>query len=153
MTSRTLEDRLDSRPEGWRPTPGDKLTGTVVGLDERDSDYGEPYPVVTIACDDDREVAVHGFHTVLRRELARQRPQVGDRIGVAYHGKSDRGYERYRVIVEHDEPTQAVDWDHQARIADGDGEPEPAPQSDVPADPSPEPPAQPDDSEKDDIPF
>ena len=69
---------------------GDKLIGTVVDLDERDSDYGdEPYPIVTVETDDGNELACHAFHTVARNELAKQRPVVGERIGIAYHGKAD----------------------------------------------------------------
>jgi hypothetical protein len=112
--TRTVEERLDSFAEAWRPEAGDKLIGTVVDLDERDSDFGdEPYPIVTVLTDTGDERAFHGFHTVARNELAKQRPKVGERIGIAYHGLSDKGYERYRIIVERDE-TPSLDWDRYA---------------------------------------
>jgi hypothetical protein len=59
-------------------------------------------------------VAVHGFHTVLKRELARLRVKEGERIAINYFGKSDRGYESYRVLTER--PVQgAINWsEHQA---------------------------------------
>ena len=103
---RSIDDRLDSFAEAWKPEPGDKLIGTVVDLDERDSAYGdEPYPIVTVETDDGNELAFHAFHTVARNELAKQRPAIGDRIGIAYHGKQDgKNYESYRVIVERAEP-------------------------------------------------
>jgi hypothetical protein len=112
---RSLNDRLDSYAEAWRPKPGDKLIGVIVDLDERASEYDEdPYPIVTVERDDDgREVAWHAYHTVARNELAKQRPQRGDRIGIAYHGKPDgKSYESYRIIVEPAEPqANEIDWD------------------------------------------
>ena len=57
---RSLDDRLDNFAEAWKPEPGDKLIGTVVDLDERDSAYGdEPYPIVTVQNDDGNELAFH----------------------------------------------------------------------------------------------
>jgi hypothetical protein len=36
------------------------------------------------------------YHTVLKNELGKLRPTVGDQIGIAYHGKDEaKGYERY----------------------------------------------------------
>ena len=121
---RSMHDRLDTFADAWKPEPGDKLIGTVVDLDERDSAYGdEPYPIVTIETDDGNELAFHAFHTVARNELAKQRPVVGDRIGVAYHGKKDgKNYESYRVIVERTESEpKAIDWDKHVQ-ADGETE-------------------------------
>jgi hypothetical protein len=111
---RSLDDRLASFAEAWKPEPGDKLIGVVVDLDERDSAYGdEPYPIVTVETDDGSELALHAFHTVARNELAKQRPVVGDRIGIAYYGMKDgKSYESYRVIVEKAESEpKTIDWD------------------------------------------
>jgi hypothetical protein len=115
---RSLEERLESFAEAWTPqAKGDKLVGTVVDVDLRDSDYGDDkYPIVTVMRDDGSEAAFHGFHTVARRELAKRKPQVGDRIGIAYFGKAEpkkpgmSGAELYKVIVEQAEP-QPLDWD------------------------------------------
>lgn len=111
----TLEQRLSSFAEAWKPKMGEKLIGRVVGLDERVSDYNpEPYPIVVVLTEDGQERSFHGFHTVARRELASQRPVVGDRIGIAYHGKhEEKGYEQYRIVVEHanPEPAKEPDWD------------------------------------------
>ena len=109
--TRSLEDRLDTFAEAWRPKAGDKLIGTVVDLDERESEYDEePYPIVPVRTDDGQELAFHGFDTVARNELAKQRPRVSERIGIAYHGVPEgRKYEAYRIIVERDEP-QELDW-------------------------------------------
>lgn len=107
----SLVDRLDSFAEAWRPEPGDKLVGRVVEISERQSEYDDgPYPIVTVETDEGEQFAFHGFHTVAKSELAKQRPRVDERIGIAYHGKhADRGYERYRVIVERE--NSGPDWD------------------------------------------
>jgi hypothetical protein len=116
---RSLEERLENPAEAWRPDPGEKLIGTVVDLDERESTYDEqPYPIVTVLTSDGNEHAFHGFHTVPRRELARLRPRLGERIGIVYHGRHPRGYEHYTIKLERD-PT-APDWE---RIAAAAGEP------------------------------
>ncbi len=122
-SGRSLEDRLDTFAEAWKPKPGDKLVGTVVDVDLRDSDYGDPYPIVTVEREDGTEAAFHGFHTVARRELAKKRPQVGDRIGIGYHGKAEpakpgmSGAELYKIVVERDE-TPAIDWEQVAASDD-----------------------------------
>ena len=43
-----LAERLDSYPEAWKPSVGDKLIGELVDLTTRDSEYGDPYPILTI---------------------------------------------------------------------------------------------------------
>lgn len=110
----TFETRLDSFPTGWRPAVGDTLIGTVTEVSTRESEFGGAYPLVVVATEDGDEVAIHGFHAVLKNELARLRPKEGDKMGVKYHGKDDKGgYERYRVIIERAEPDEwsAPDWD------------------------------------------
>lgn len=108
----TLEQRLDSYAEAWRPEPGDKLVGTVVELGQRQSEFDkDPYPIITVETEEGEQFAFHGFHTVARGELAKLRPRLGERIGIAYHGKhEERGYERYRIIVER-EHGDDPDWD------------------------------------------
>ncbi len=102
--SSSLADRLQrGAAPGWRPEVGDAVIGTVVDIDEALSNFGEGvYPVITIARDDDStEVAVHAFHTVLKHEVAKKRPQVGDRIGIKYLGvPQGKKYEAYRVLLE-----------------------------------------------------
>ena len=126
----SLEERLGSFSEAWKPKMGDKLIGKVVGLDERVSDfYPEPYPIVVVLTDEGQERSFHAFHTVPRRELASQRPVVGDRIGIAYHGKhEEKGYEQYRIVVEHAnaEPAKAPDWDAIGASAEADLNREPS---------------------------
>lgn len=103
-----LAERAARFPESWRPAQGDVLEGVVTELDERDSEYGPPYAIVTVETDDGGELAAHCFHTMLRNAIARQNPQVGDRIAIAYHGLGEAqpgmsAPHRYRVIVERGE--------------------------------------------------
>lgn len=109
-----LEDRLDKPTTAWKPAPGDKIIGTVLELDTLESKFSGSYPLVVIETDDGEGNAIHAFHTVLRSELARKRPAIGDRLGIKYFGRDeDGGYEMYRVILDRKEPDAraAVDWD------------------------------------------
>jgi hypothetical protein len=107
----SLDSRLDSAAQTWRPQVGDKIVGTLVAIGTRASQFGDqPYPLLTLATDKG-EVIIHAFHSVLKNELAAQRPQVGDRIGIVFNGKPDgKRYEHYRLVVERDAPQQELDW-------------------------------------------
>jgi hypothetical protein len=93
----SIDERLESTAEPWKPEFGDKIVGTVVDVDSRTTEYGT-YPIVVLETDAGDEIAVHGFHTVLKNEFAKRPPTLGERIGVKYLGKSDKGYEAYRVV-------------------------------------------------------
>ncbi len=103
----TLKDRLDEDPqsvEGWRPEIGQELIGTIVRMDERQTDdYPDPYPILTIKPIEGDLIAFHAFHTVAKTELAGQEPQVGDEIGIRYLGEEKGArysYHNYRIVVE-----------------------------------------------------
>lgn len=101
--------------QGWRPSPGDKVSGQIVDIAATDGGYGV-YPIVTLRSEDGGEVAVHAFHTVLRRELARRRPVVGDELEITYLGKQQgksgtQGYDGYRVRSNKD--TVGYNWDQE----------------------------------------
>jgi hypothetical protein len=125
-----MADRLGMFPEAWKPKEGDQLIGTITELGDRDGGFGD-YPVITVITEAGDEYAVHGFHTVLKSELGKLRPTVGDQIGIAYHGKDEaKGYERYRVIVDRKTPapTTEADWarhtaEAQAELGDDDEPP------------------------------
>lgn len=125
---RSLEERLDAPAEAWKPEAGDKLIGEILDLDERESNYDDqPYPLVTVLSDDGEERAFHAFHTVARRELGRLRPRIGERIGIAYHGRHAKGYERY--VIKLDRVPKSPNWDRvaakaEAELAGTDAEPE-----------------------------
>ena len=133
--SSQLEDRLESGlPSAWRPDKEDPdiLIGKVVSIEQGTSEY-EPYPLVVIEQDDGEEKAVHGFHTVLKNELIRQRPQPGERIGIKYLGEQPtkpgskfKSFIGYRVKV--DRAQAEFDW---SKVGVVEPDPEPAPQVEV----------------------
>ncbi len=128
MRSNTLHDQLDAQfTPAWRPQPGDKLVGTVIGLGERAGAYGT-YPIVTVRQDDGTELAFHAFHTVAQQQLAEVRPRLGEQIWVKYQGQrgADRTYHSYAVKVDRDE-SASFNW---GRYADGA---DPTIPSDIPA--------------------
>ena len=114
----SFEDRLElgSAP-AWRPDQedADLLVGTVVDIDRGTSEY-EPYPLLTIEKEDGSgQVAVHAFHTVLKNELIRQQPQIGERIGIKFLGEQAtkpgsrfKSFIGYRVKV--DRAAGNFDW-------------------------------------------
>lgn len=125
-------DRLDRDAEGWRPDPGDKIQGVIIGIDVRDSEYqDDTYPVLEIEDENTGDlIAVHGFHSVLKREIAQQKPEVGDRIGIKYFGKvqgkrtDSKGrpveFEKYKVVVDRSvaKEVEKPDWDSMGAAAD-----------------------------------
>ena len=121
-TDKPDPDKLVDREfaEAWRPDPGDKLVGEIVELGQRSGYDDELYPIVTVRQDDGVELAAHCFHTVLRNELAKLRPQVGQRVAIRYDGQKDPGggrsrYHSYRVATD---SVPAFSWG--AFGADGD---------------------------------
>ncbi len=122
----SIHDALDQDfAPAWRPEPGGKLVGTVTDLSEREGYDGDPYPILTVRTESG-EYAVHAFHTVLRNELARIRPQVGTELGIKYEGKKATGngrgtYHSYRV---RSTGGGGVDW---SRYDDTPVQPTPAP--------------------------
>lgn len=77
-----------------------KLHGTLKNVEAIDPTGQGKYPVLTIDTRDGA-VAVHAFHSVLRRELARRAPKIGDELDIVYLGKRPGGrgaeYHNYRV--------------------------------------------------------
>jgi hypothetical protein len=91
----------------------------------RESEYGSPYAILTVDAEETStmngepirgEYAWHAFHTMARNEVAKKRPQVGERIGACYHGKGQAAPgmnppERWRLIVDRPPAEQrAIDW-------------------------------------------
>jgi hypothetical protein len=122
----TLSERLDSFPEPWKPTEkGEKLVGRLVEVDLRESDYGEPYPILTVESEvDGKEYAWHAFHTMARNAVKKKQPQPGEKVGIVYGGlgEAEQGRNapvRWRLLVERSE--EEVDY---GKL----GEPEPEPE-------------------------
>jgi hypothetical protein len=143
----TIDDQLDAEfAPAWRPEPGQKVAGEVVALGERAGYDEKNYPVLTVRTNDG-EFAVHAFHAVLRNELAKAHPQIGEVIAIKYLGKTSTrdgksSYHSYRVAVDRPQP-QTLDW---SQYSD---ESLASTTSDVPSDT----PAKDADDDNDEIPF
>jgi len=139
-----------STSTSWKPETGDTVTGVIEDISEHDAGYGK-YPILELVTGTGT-VAVHAFHDVLKNELARLAPNIGDSITLTYKGKhAEKGYHQYRVR-DGDGKGRGINW---GRYGDN-GTPEPPPTSDVPNDfPSSygKPPAKPKDDGDADIPF
>jgi len=134
MTS--IEQRLDSFPEAWKPTEaGEKLIGEVTDVDLRESEYGDPYPILTVLSEKDGvEYAWHAFNTMARNAVAKKQPQIGERVGIVYAGIGEaqpgmNAPKRWRLIVER--PKQHVDYGGIAAEEETDETP-PEPDDDIP---------------------
>jgi len=100
---------------------GDTIVGEFIRL-ERGMTVRGPAWIVVLKTEDGHERSAWLLHTVLRNELARQRPEPGELVLIRYEGKKEgsagQAYEGYRVLVDRD---QAVpDWDAVAATS-GDG--------------------------------
>lgn len=132
----SMTDRLNRNTTPWKPEPGDIVTGRVVDIEMFDGKFGT-YPLLMLETDDGDEIAVHAFHTVLKSELARKRPQPGDLIGIKFQGDPEgRGYQAYKVRLERKTPSAGVDYDRLAVEAAADQVIDDA----LTAEPLPEPP-------------
>ena len=91
-------------PEGWRPKVGDVLVGKILRHDKGSTDYGE----CKICRMEDEEAgeprAVWIFHTVLLDEFKKKLPKVGERIGIKRLPDAAKGYRRYVLWVDREEP-------------------------------------------------
>lgn len=157
--AKSFEDRLDSFAELWKPEEGDTLVGTIVEIDQRDSDYGHgQYPIITVAREDGLEFAFHAFHSVAKNELARLEPVTGEKIGIKYLGeKTPKGggkaYKSYRIKIDRTAETgRTIDWSAMKSDSDREMQAAGAERAEAPPAaatrvPTPAPPAD------DDIPF
>lgn len=96
---RELEQKLSADTEAWMPHPGETLSGTVIAIDTRTSDYGA-YPAITVQRLDGSELVFHAFRTVALNEVLRQKPKPGDLIAILYVGQvKGTDYHGYRVKI------------------------------------------------------
>jgi hypothetical protein len=58
--------------------------------------------------------------TVLLDQFKRLRPRIGERIGLKYLGvHPDRGYHRYKLLVDREEPLDFTPLGGEAKVAAG----------------------------------
>lgn len=98
--------------EQWRPEPGEGIEGVVLETFSFPSKYPDmktgikpTIPGLVLQVDgDDTPWSVVGLHGVLRQEIEKADPQVGDRIAVIYTGlrktkDGDGEYNHYRLAI------------------------------------------------------
>jgi hypothetical protein len=119
-----LIERASRFPEAWRPTTkGETLSGELIELDMRASDYGEPYPVLTVLDGAGIERSWHAFHGYARGLVARKRPQIGDYVVICFHGVGEAAKVgmnppvRWNLVVHRAAPVP-IDWTAVAGSAD-----------------------------------
>jgi hypothetical protein len=88
-----VPEAIDFDANGWRPSPGDILTGELVDVTMGGTgaeSFGK-YPIITLRKQDSgREVAVHAFHHTLRNRLKEMRPELGHHLTITYFGPQDQ---------------------------------------------------------------
>ncbi len=91
-------------PEGWRPKVEDVIVGKVLRYDTGWTKHGE-CPICLMEDEEAGEPrAVWIFHTVLLDEFRKKRPKVGERIGIKRLPDAAKGYWRYELRVDREEP-------------------------------------------------
>lgn len=122
MTSSNDIEEPGDYAQPWSPQAGDEITGRIATIDSRDGGYGE-YPIITIALEDGREVAIHAYHSILVAELAKLEPRIDETIAIAYRGlKTARdGRSSYHLYAVHmpDRPPPKFAW---SKFGDAPGE-------------------------------
>ncbi len=90
------DDEDDPSPEG--------IQGKVTYRGEIPSDYGpENIPIIEIESADGTKWSIRGYSTVLRNQITKADPQVGDLMAVRFFGtkasKAGRDYKNFKVAV------------------------------------------------------
>ena len=104
-----LLNQVERDVTAWRPEAGDSVFGVFRDIDDSsEGDFGS-YPILIIETPSSRLIAVHAFHTVLRRNIERKLTRgvlkIGDEIAIQYRGPVGEGKggknpaEMYRVAV------------------------------------------------------
>lgn len=90
-----LGDASDATP--WIPeNAGEGIQGVVLDVDSFPGDFADQktgeypaIPMITVKAADGEARTVKGYHTVLRKELDKKAPQVGDTLAVLYQGERE----------------------------------------------------------------
>ena len=90
----------DEDPEAWRPQVGDTLIGTLVRFSDGQTPHGDRRILIVEDEATGRLVAVWLNHVVLRQKIEKLNPQPGERIGLRRLQDHERGYFKYRVVVD-----------------------------------------------------
>ena len=106
-TPRDLRAELE-RDDGTYPDSlllksGEIFAGTLRKYTSATTQYGD---AIIAVVDDETNGTPRSLwliHEVLRREFARQKPRVGERLAVKYHGKHAKGYHGWSLLVDRED--------------------------------------------------
>ena len=111
-----LLDRLDQmeNAEPWRAEVGDSLVGTVESTDSRATEFDPDCPVIGVLDDGGSLWEVYGFGAVLKGQLLKQKPQVGDTVALRrsedrISASTRKPYKCFSLLV--DRKPEPFDWD------------------------------------------
>lgn len=91
-------------PASWRPKEGEMLIGRIIRYSEGPGRFG-PVRTAIIERDDGTRASLWLSSMVLLDQFNRERPRVGERVGVKYLGKHpQKGYHRFTLVVDREEP-------------------------------------------------
>ena len=97
---------IEGPPESVRLEAGETFLGTIVGYSSAETAFG---PCVIAYVEEEKSGELQSLwllHRVLRNEFAKQKPRIGDTVGLKYHGtqspKSGDGqdYHSWSLLVE-----------------------------------------------------
>lgn len=102
-----LADISEDNGVAWIPSDEDAdcpdgIQGRLVYRGSVESDYGNDVPMLEIEQADGEVWSVRAYHTVLRNQIEKADPAVGDTVAIKYFGlKSGKGddYHNYKVVV------------------------------------------------------
>lgn len=103
-----LDAAEESGPgQDWQPEPRETVVGTVLRFEHpRTKAENRVLPVVVLEIDGDdgpEELRVAVKHKVLRDELLKAKPEIGDRLAVRFLGQPEgKSYFVYVVSVKHE---------------------------------------------------
>ena len=111
VTRDPLRDELENyegRPDTWKPKVGDILDATVVEYDESPCCKFEPCQICTVRDrENDALLSIFVSPVVLRREFARVKPRIGERMLIKR--LPDAGQAKiFRVMMDRQQPDPTV---------------------------------------------
>ena len=98
-----LEMIGDEPSNTWHPEVGDVIVGRLVTYDQGSTKFGECRIAVLQEEPADGLCEVWLGHAVLKNEFERQQPRVGERVGIKRLADSDKGYKRYKLLIDREE--------------------------------------------------
>jgi hypothetical protein len=105
--TRDLDSELDHEtgewPAAWKPKPGDKLVGIIRRYSVGTGMYG-PVRTCILELMNGSRVSVWLSSAVLLSLFERERPKIGERIGIKFLGKHQtKAYKLFALVVDRDQ--------------------------------------------------